>query len=402
MVLADAEEVDAELVGQHRLLDDVADHLRLRQQRPVGVHGDVAERVQPELQFPCHALSNTVARATVPAARACLSVMTTRAAVERLAPHLERTYGVGVSKLTPLEPWAPEHAQRVDLDDGRSWVARLHPPSRPGTEVEGDAELLRFLEQHDYPAERLVADGDPVSTLDDPDEHTILLTVLIPGVNCRTDTSPATVGGIGELLGRLHALSLPPDGPVTREAGGWHHLSTAGGGRRADVEALLPQLDAKAERIPDDQQDDAHRLRDALVGIDDCVDLAPHVLINVDFGGPNIMRTPDGQLVGIDWTGAGRGPRVLSMAALGTKGGAPDVLGPFLEGYLRHAPPLGAEELDRLPGALALHGFILGCWMYVHRDVTAATVLHNYDGDVKEGERVTEAVRRLLATAAGA
>ena len=37
VVLAKADEVDAELVGQHRLVDDVADHLRMRQ-RGAGRH----------------------------------------------------------------------------------------------------------------------------------------------------------------------------------------------------------------------------------------------------------------------------------------------------------------------------------------------------------------------------
>jgi Ser/Thr protein kinase RdoA (MazF antagonist) len=328
--------------------------------------------------------------------------MTTPAAVERLPAHLERTYGVGVTRLTPLEPWAPEHSQRVDLDDGRAWVARLHPPSRPRREVEGDAELLRFLEDQDYPAERVIPGADPVSTLDDPDEHTVLLTGLIPGANCRGDTSPTTMAGVGELLGRLHALPLPAAGAVTREAGGWHHLSTAGGGRRADADALLPQLDAKAEQLPADQRDDARRLREAVDGIDDCTDLPPHVLINVDFGGPNIMRTPEGKLFGVDWTGAGRGPRVLSMTGLCVEGGAPHVLEPFVEGYLRHFSPLTDAELERLPAALALHSFVLDCWMHVHRELTPATVLHNLVRNVEEGERVTERVRKLMATAAGA
>ena len=328
--------------------------------------------------------------------------MTTAAAIERLPAHLESLAGAAVARMLPLEPWAPHHAQRVDLADGRSWAVRLHPPSRPRAEVEGDAELLRFLERHDFPAERVVEEGDstggPVSTLDDPDAHTVLCTWLIPGTNCRGDNRPEVVGGVGELLGRLHALPLPPDGPVAREAGGWHHLSTAGGGRRADVDALLPGLDEKAAGLPPDQQDDARRLRDAVDAIDGCTDL-PQVLINIDFGGPNIMRTPAGDLVAVDWTGAGRGPRVLSMTGLCTEGGAPHVLEPYVEGYLRHAPPLSDDELDRLPAAMAVHGFVLDCWMHVHREVSPATVLHNLERNLQEAERVTERVRKLMASA---
>jgi Ser/Thr protein kinase RdoA (MazF antagonist) len=329
--------------------------------------------------------------------------MTTPAAIERLPAHLEALAGAAVVRMTPLEPWAPHHAQRVDLSDGRAWAVRLHPPSRPRREVEGDAELLRFLEQHDFPAERVVDDGEgPVSTLDDPDAHTVLRTWLIPGVNCRGDNRPAVVGGVGELLGRLHALPLPDEADgssVTREAGGWHHLSTGGGGRRADVDALLPALDAKAEGLPADQQEDARRLRAAVDAIDGCTDL-PQTLINIDFGGPNIMRTPTGELVAVDWTGAGRGARVLSLTGLCVEGGAPHVLEPFVEGYLRHSPPLSEEELDRLPAAMAVHGFVLDCWMHVHREVSPATVLHNLARNQQEAERVSERVRKLMAEAA--
>ena len=48
VVLADAEEVEAEPVGEHRLLDDVAQHLRVRQRRPVGSRRHVAEGVESE------------------------------------------------------------------------------------------------------------------------------------------------------------------------------------------------------------------------------------------------------------------------------------------------------------------------------------------------------------------
>ena len=50
MVFADAEEVHAERVGQHRFLDHVADHLRVRQQNSVRAGGDIAERVQSEFE----------------------------------------------------------------------------------------------------------------------------------------------------------------------------------------------------------------------------------------------------------------------------------------------------------------------------------------------------------------
>jgi hypothetical protein len=44
-MFADADEIDAEAVGQHRLVDDVANYLRVRQQLAVGSSRDVSEGV---------------------------------------------------------------------------------------------------------------------------------------------------------------------------------------------------------------------------------------------------------------------------------------------------------------------------------------------------------------------
>ncbi|MGY4489011.1 hypothetical protein ACVWWR_008202 [Bradyrhizobium sp. LM3.2] len=49
-MFAEADEVEAELVGQHRLVDDVADHLRVRKHRAGSVPGDVAKGIQSEFE----------------------------------------------------------------------------------------------------------------------------------------------------------------------------------------------------------------------------------------------------------------------------------------------------------------------------------------------------------------
>ena len=49
-MLADAEEIDADLVGQDRLVDDVADNLRGRERLAVGAGSNVAERVEAEFE----------------------------------------------------------------------------------------------------------------------------------------------------------------------------------------------------------------------------------------------------------------------------------------------------------------------------------------------------------------
>jgi hypothetical protein len=54
MVLANAETINADFVGENRLLDDVADDLCMRQQLAVGPHCDVAKSIQSEFKNLCH------------------------------------------------------------------------------------------------------------------------------------------------------------------------------------------------------------------------------------------------------------------------------------------------------------------------------------------------------------
>ncbi len=49
MMLADIEGIDAEAIGQHRLVDHVAEHRSLGPRPPVGVERHVPERVQAQL-----------------------------------------------------------------------------------------------------------------------------------------------------------------------------------------------------------------------------------------------------------------------------------------------------------------------------------------------------------------
>jgi hypothetical protein len=286
---------------------------------------------------------------------------------EWLPQHLTSTYDVGVTKMAPLEPWGPEGAQRVDLENGTSWVARTHGRQRPLEEVRGDAEILRFLAEHDFPAERL-AHGEPVSIHDDT---SVIVTELLPGKNCRSETDPKTLHGIARLLGRLHTLPLV-EGAVSRPAGGWHHLSQAGGGRDEDVRVLLPLLSEAATRLPDSEQVACKELAVELESIDLCLDL-PQCLINVDFGGPNIMKFRN-KLHGIDWTGAGRGPRIHSLAIFGMGTMNPRWVDALVAGY-REYVTLEPEELDRLPGAMVLHGLILQAWGVAFRGGLPSSVL---------------------------
>lgn len=52
----DAEEVQAQLVGEHGLVDDVPDDLRVRRRASCRVSGDVAKGVEAEFECRFHGL----------------------------------------------------------------------------------------------------------------------------------------------------------------------------------------------------------------------------------------------------------------------------------------------------------------------------------------------------------
>src|ERR1700721_2770168 len=98
-------------------------------------------------------------------------------AAEGLLAHLRDRYGIDPVSATKLSVHKT-YVFRIDRKDGDPWVARAFPPARPRTGVEGDAAVLRFLEKHDFPAERLAVD-DAVS---DFDGSAVLVTRFIEGV----------------------------------------------------------------------------------------------------------------------------------------------------------------------------------------------------------------------------
>jgi hypothetical protein len=70
VVFAYADGIDANLVGKHRLLDQVADHLRSRQRLAVRSVGDVAERVEAEFEDLIHSALLSATSGSSPCAAA--------------------------------------------------------------------------------------------------------------------------------------------------------------------------------------------------------------------------------------------------------------------------------------------------------------------------------------------
>jgi Ser/Thr protein kinase RdoA (MazF antagonist) len=273
---------------------------------------------------------------------------------QRLRSHLEATYAIQVETMTDLDlgVW------RVGRGDGPDWVARWFPARRPAEAVAGDAEILRYLAAHDFPAERCAV-AEPVSALDG---RPVLVTTWADPVprHQRREAIRAAggLGRLGALLGRLHALP-PGEGALARPGGGWHHL--ADGRPAAELAAAARMLADAARVIPADQRA-AYAALGGEVGALDAGDGLPEALTHPDFVLANVVATTDAMVL-VDWAGAGRGPRLWSLAFLLYAEGAKDPrrVDVVLAGYRRHVALTG-EELDRLAGLIQARPLVLAAW----------------------------------------
>lgn len=271
-----------------------------------------------------------------------------------LAGHLADRYAVAVEATREIEPGGG-----VFHVAGPDWIARVFPTHRPVAAAEHDARVLAVLASADLPAERL-ATAEPVSVLDDG--RAVLITRFVPGRQCRDVVEPAFLTQVADVLGRLHALPVPDD---VRPGGGWHLASADVGTRADDIAALVPRVSDRT-------------LRAAVESIDTGDDL-PQSLVHPDPSGANVIADSGAAPVLIDWTGAGRGARLLSFAVLlGTALGAPRLAAPIVEAYRRHVD-LTDEELDRLPGALWGFPLLVGAWMHATWSAPAGPILEQHD-----------------------
>lgn len=267
----------------------------------------------------------------------------------RLAAHLAGTYDIGVSGIAALDAGV----FRVDRSDGPSWVARVFPPERAMDGVEGDAAILRALERAGFPAERC-ARPNAASIFE---EQAVLVSEFVePAPPLRPGRAAAILGA---LLGRLHAHP----GSGLREGGAWHHLSFVGGPRE-EIAAARERLEDAQSRVGLRELDAYHGLCDAVEALDDCHDLA-HSFVHPDFVLVNAIPTRDERLVVVDWTGAGRGPRLWSLGfllwACGNR--SPQLLDAAVSRYRRHVA-LEPDELARLAGAIRARAVTLECWSF--------------------------------------
>lgn len=287
-----------------------------------------------------------------------------RSGMEGLSGHLAATYAIAVTGLQQLDLGV----FRVERRDGPDWIARVFPAARPIEAGRGDAEILLYLEEAGFPAERC-PHPEPVTTYRG---QAVLVTERAAG---RTpEATPTTFRLLGDLVGRLHVLpSMPAAG--ARPGGGWHHLVLQGDPRE-ELAAAHSLLDDAAARVPASQGTLYEALRSELSRGDACDDL-PKALIHPDCVPANLVGSSRGDPLLVDWTGAGRGSRLWSLAFLLWAAGARNLecAEAVAAGYRRHVR-VEPAELDRLASAVATRPLVFGCWAFS----TGRAQLHDVAG----------------------
>jgi Ser/Thr protein kinase RdoA (MazF antagonist) len=266
---------------------------------------------------------------------------------EGLGQHLEDCYGIEVTAITPLDL----RVFRIDRREGPAWVARVFTTDRALADVQDDAAILRGLDRAGFPAERC-AHAEPVSEFLD---QSVLVTSFLEDHGPLRPGRPAAI--LGVLLGRLHGHP----GTDLRAGGAWHQLASTGGPRE-EIAAAAELLDDHVPQVGVRELALLDRLRDEVERTDDCHDL-PHAFVHPDFVPANAISTAEGRLAIVDWTGAGRGPRLWSLGFLLWAAGARDLrLVDVVVSRYRRSVELEPDELDRLEGAIRGRPVMLETW----------------------------------------
>jgi Ser/Thr protein kinase RdoA (MazF antagonist) len=263
-----------------------------------------------------------------------LERMYQRSGVDTLPAHLEKRYGITVTKVSRLDVGV----FRVDrVDKGKSLVARLFSAARPYAAAEADLAVLRSFADIGFPAERPFGN----EALSSHEGQAVLVTEFIKKAPKGKGPSHPIVR-LGAMVGRVHRLAVPAG--ADRPAGALHHF--AEGTMADELRAVAGWLDSIEARVPNGDGDAFATIRTAVAAADGG-DGLPEAFVHPDPVPKNVIFTADGPVL-VDWTSAGRGPRLASMTLVLRSGWAGV---PFMKGYTR-VVSLTEEERDRLAGLL--------------------------------------------------
>ena len=269
-----------------------------------------------------------------PAFESVLQRMFQREGTDTLPGHLEKSCGITIARATQLDVGV----FRVDRSDSDApLVARLFPATRPFAAAEADLAVLRYLEEIGFPAERPVADG----ALSSHEGQAVLVTGFVRQAP-KAKRPGFGILRLGAMIGHLHGLAVPAG--ADRPAGALHHF--AEGTMTDELRAAGEWLGSVEDRVPAGGAGAFDTIRAAAAAADGG-DGLPEGFVHPDPVPKNVIFTAGGPVL-VDWTAAGRGPRLPSMTLLLRSGWA---AAPFMKGYVRKIILTG-DERDRLAGLL--------------------------------------------------
>jgi Ser/Thr protein kinase RdoA (MazF antagonist) len=309
----------------------------------------------------------------------------TRAELDQLPAHLEQQYGIEVAGVTELDVGV----YRVARAGASDWVARVFPAARPVSAADGDAAVLTALAQGGFPAERCAAEA-PVSLLAG---QPVLVTEFVAGERPRGNGRTYAI--LGALLGRLHARA----GEGLPAGGGWHHLTLAG--TVADEVAVARSLLAELESAAGARDADGFAVLDeALEAVAATTAGLPEAFVHPDFVPVNAVTPaddPDGHPVIVDWTNAGRGPRVWSLGFVLWAAGARDLrlVDAFVSRYRRHVS-LTPAELDALPVAIAARSLTMSIWSLAVGRGQVTQAASDHHAVARQAQEIASRARRAF------
>jgi len=270
----------------------------------------------------------------VPAFESVLQRMFQREGTDTLPGHLKKSCGITIARVTQLDVGV----FRVDRSDrGAPLVARLFSATRPFAAAEADLAVLRYLEEIGFPAERPIAGA----ALSSHEGQAVLVTEFVRQAS-RAKRPGFGILRLGAMIGHLHGLAVPAG--ADRPAGALHHF--AEGTMTDELRAAGEWLDSVADRVPAGGTWAFDTIRAAAAAADGG-DGLPEGFVHPDPVPKNVIFTAGGPVL-VDWTAAGRGPRLPSMTLLLRSGWAAV---PFMKGYVGKTTLTG-DERDRLAGLL--------------------------------------------------
>ncbi len=249
---------------------------------------------------------------------------------------------------------------RIEQSDTQSRIVRLAPASEH-TALYELANVLTFLEEQGYPAERIVQTTEGTACGTAAGWH-FLMTTFLTGKPLESTLSALFL--LGAALGRLHALK--PAGSLS--------LPTAAMLPAPELAFAHAQLSAVASLVPTQYLPHYEMLETALAAGDHCTDL-PAVLIHNDCHPANALLTAPDQVTLFDWEGAGLGPAILDVGFLlaNCDGAAPWASLPLsydyhpdrarlnaaVDGYCQYHG-LTSHDLNHLPAVIRFRSLVFG------------------------------------------